>query len=339
MMRFFSPDLAIDLGSSTTRIYLRGEGVVVSEPSLIAVRQIGKHAGEIVAAGAEARALLGRVPQGIGVVSPVVGGVITDFDNMDSMLRIAGERRRVFTRMRRPRVVVAVPFDLTAVERRAVVESTLRAGGREVRLVPKVIAAAIGLDLPYRESTGQFILDFGQSTTEMCVVSASGVATSHTERTGSASLDAALKTYVRRKCNLLIGDATAELLKHRLGSASPVDDGARVEIRGRNLISGNPAAAELASEDVREALEDPVSTLIDQVCATLERTPPELAGDLYRRGIMLIGGGSLLEGLDRRLHEATGLAVVRPEDPRNVVIQGASRIVDDLAAHAGLFVE
>lgn len=338
MLKFVAPDLAIDLGCSTTRIYLRGEGVVVSEPSLIAVRKCGKRAGEAVAAGEAAHEMKGRVPEGIEVVAPVSGGVITDFESMDTMLRLAGQKKRVFSRLRRPSIVVSVPSDLTKVERRAVVESTMRAGGREVRLVPKVMAAAVGLGLPLRDPAGNFIVDFGHGTTEIAVVAASGIAASYTERSGSADLDAALKTFVRRKCNLLIGDGTAERIKRLLGSANPSDDMCSVEVRGRNLITGKPGAAELNSEDVREALHESVSALVDKVCDTLERTPPELAGDLLQRGITMIGGGSMLEELDVRLAEATGVPVTLAEDPRNIVIRGAGKIANEPYAFERLFV-
>ncbi|MFK7895374.1 MAG: rod shape-determining protein [Myxococcota bacterium] len=337
MANFFAPDLAIDLGSSTTRIFLRGEGLVVSEPSLIAVRHTGKRAGEVIAAGDAAKAMVGRVPEGVEVISPVLGGVITDFDRMDKMLRLAGQEKRVFSRLRRPRIFVAVPTDLTNVERRAVVESTLRAGGREVRLVSKLMAATVGLGVPERDSTGRFIVDFGHGTTEIGVVAASGMATSFIERAGSASLDAALKTFVRRKCNLLIGDDTAEQLKRHMGSASPTNDMCAVEVRGRSLITGKPGAAELNSEDVREALDASGSALVEKVCETLERTPPELAGDLVHRGLTLIGGGSMLEYLDLRLAEETGLPVTLAEDPRNVVIRGMGKIASAPESFGRLF--
>lgn len=337
MLNLCAPDLAIDLGCSTTRIYLRGEGIVVSEPSLIAIRKAGKKTGEVIAVGAEAKAMIGRVPEGIEVIAPVSGGVIIDFDSMDSMLSLAGEQNRVFSRFRRPRIYVAVPNDLTNVERRAVVESTMRAGGREVRLIPKMMAAAVGLGLPFSESTGHFILDFGHETTEIGVVASSGIATSYTERVGSAALDAALKTFLRRKCNLLIGDGTAEQIKRHLGSAIPTDDMSSVEVRGRSLITGKPSAVELNSEDVREATHACVSSLVDKVSETLERTPPELAGDLVHRGITMIGGGSMLEYLDVRLAEATGLPVNLAEDPRNAVIKGAGKIASDPDSFKNLF--
>ena len=330
-MAWINRDLAIDIGCSTTRIYLRGRGVVVEEPSLVAVRQGGRESGSVVAVGSAASRMVGRAPAEISIVAPVAGGVIADFECMDAMLRLLSPDRRWLAAFRRPRIVVPVPLDLSAVERRAVYESALQAGARDVLLIHKLMAAAIGLGLPVSRPTGHCIVDLGGGTTEVGVLSLSGVVVSNTTRIGGAALNEALKDYVRRKCNLLIGDQTAERLKIQMGSAYPLDpedDAEALEIRGRDLISGVPKTVELCSEEVREALEEPVAAIVASVRDCLERTPPELAADLFERGILLVGGGSLLAHLDHRLREATGLAVVRAEDPMRAVVKGAGRVVD-----------
>lgn len=322
-------DVAIDLGGSTVRIFVRGEGLVISEPNLVAVREGGRRDGEIVAVGSAASQMLGRTPANIRIVRPVEGGVIRDFEGMEALLRCLAPKRRFLDSFRRARVVVGVPLDCSPVESRAVYETIVRTGGRDVQLVPKTIAAAIGLDLSIDRPSGHFILDIGGGTTEIGVISSSGIVTQSSSRTGGAGLNDAIRSYVKRKCNLLIGDQTAERLKIQMGTAYPIDDMYSAEICGRDLISGVPKTIQVNSEELREALEEPVSAIVESVRETLERTPPELASDLYDRGIMMVGGGSLLPNLDFRLREATGLPVILAEDPTNAVVLGVGAILED----------
>ncbi len=329
-------DLAIDLGCSTTRIYVRGEGLVVSEPSLVAVRRSGRAGGEVLAVGSAASRMLGRAPADVSIVAPLRGGVVSDFECTDALLQHLAPRPRLLDGLRRPRVVVAVPQDLSAVERRAVYEAAVQLGGREIRLVPKLLAAAIGAGLSVDRPTGHFVVDVGGGTTEIGVLSMSGIVAASSARVGGSAMNEALRGYVKRKCNLLIGDPTAERLKIQLGTAYPTDDMCSLEVRGRDLISGVPKTAEISSEEAREALEEPVAALVERVRETLESTPPELAADIFERGIVLVGGGSLLANLDFRLREATGLAVIRAEDPLGAVVMGAGRVLEDPASYEGI---
>jgi rod shape-determining protein MreB len=329
-MRSWSRDLAIDLGTVTTRIYVRGRGLLVSEPSLVAVRQgVVGGSEEIVAVGAAAERIAGRTPEGISIVHPVRAGVLSDFDRVDVMLRTLSPRRSVLDRFLRPRVLVTVPLDLSVVERRAVYESALDAGARRVGLVPKVVAAALGAGLPIEQPIGQLVVSLGGGTTEIAVLACGGVVTASTSRVGARALDEALRGYVKRKYNLLIGEQTAERLKIELGTACPIDDMLSLEIRGRDLVSGVPRAVLISSEETREALIEPVATIVEYVLATLEKTPPELSGDLAERGIVMVGGGSLLNDLDRLLSERTGLPVFRADNPLDATVLGAGRILEE----------
>ncbi len=335
-MGWLHRDLALDIGGSTVRIHARGEGVVVSEPNVVALRRGGRRSDEVLAVGAAARSMIGRAPPDVSIVRPVSGGAVADFGCLDELLHRLIPRPRLGGWLRRPRMVVPIPFGLTEVERRAVVECAWRAGGREIRLIPKIVAAAIGMGLPVDRPAGHFVLDLGDGTTEMGVLSLSGAVTTHSARVGSAEMNAALQDYVRRKCNLLIGEPTAERLKLELGSAFPSDDLKTVEVRGRDLFSGVPRTVEIASEEAREALEEPVAAIVAHVRHTLEHTPPELSADVAERGIALVGGGSLLAGLDVRLREATGLPVIRADDPLKAVVIGAGRVLEDPHAFARL---
>ncbi|MEE8166975.1 MAG: rod shape-determining protein [Myxococcota bacterium] len=333
----FSRDLAIDLGCSAARIYTRGEGLVVSKPNIIAVRRNGRDSREIFAIGSAASRMIGRTPPDISIVHPVKGGAIFDFECMDAVLRCLAPKKGLFDGLRRPRFVVAVPFDLSEVERRAVYEIAAQAGGRDIRLIPKIMAAAIGLGLPIKRPSGHLVLDIGGGTTEIGVLSLSGVVTASSLRVGGMSMNDALRSYVKRKCNLLIGDQTAERLKIQIGTAYPTDDVFSLEIRGRDLISGVPKTVEINSEEAREALEEPVSAIVASLRDTLERTPPELSADIFERGIVMVGGGSLLANLDFRLREAVGLPVIRAENPMNAVVSGAGRVLEDPRAFEGLW--
>lgn len=333
----FTQDVAVDLGCSTVRVYVRGKGLVAVEPNVVAVRKSGPQSGEVLAVGVEAAHMLGRTPQEVAVVRPVRGGAIADLDCMEAMLRHLADETGFIGALRRPRLTVPVGLDLSSVERRAVTECGRQIGAREVRMIPKVVAAAVGLGLSEEQPQGQFLLDVGGGTTEAAVVSISGVVASRTIRIGGASLNEALIGYVRRKFNLLIGDETAERLKLVLGTAHPTDLLRKLEIRGRDLISGVPKAIEIGSEETREALEESVTEIVDVVAELLESAPPEVASDIFGQGLVLIGGGSLLGQLDVRLREATGLAAVRADDATNTVVMGAGRILEEPERFAGLF--
>jgi rod shape-determining protein MreB and related proteins len=333
----FTQDVAVDLGCSTVRVYVRGKGLVAVEPNLVAARKSGPRCGEVLSVGVEAAHMIGRTPQEVAVVRPVRGGAIADLDCMEAMLRHLAHETGFLGALRRPRLTVPVPLDLSSVERRAVEECGRQIGAREVRMVPKVVAAAIGLGLSEERPEGHFILDIGGGTTEAAVVSISGVVSSRSLRMGGASLNDALVNYVRRKFNLLIGDETAERLKLVLGSAHPTDLVRKLEVRGRDLISGVPKAVEIGSEETREALEECVGEIVAVVTELLEGTPPEVASDIFSQGLILIGGGSLLGQLDLRLREATGLVAVRADDATNVVVLGAGKILEDAESYAGLF--
>jgi rod shape-determining protein MreB len=324
-----SRDLAIDIGGSTTRIFVPGEDLVLAQPSVVAVRQSGSDCGRIVAVGSAASRMRGRTPVDVRILHPVKGGVVSDLDCMEAILRCLAPKKRYFDGLRRPRVVVATAHDLSPVERRAIYESVVRAGAREVVFISKIMAAAIGLGLPVALPSGHFILDVGGSTTSFGVLSLSGIVTSNSSRIGGTTMNDALRSYVKRKCNLLIGDQTAERLKIQMGTAYPTDDMCLLEIRGRDRISGVPKTVEINSEETREALEEPVAAIVASVRETLESIPPELSADIFERGIMMVGGGSLLANLDFRLREATGLSVIRAEDPINVVVKGAGRVLED----------
>ncbi len=333
----FTQDVAVDLGCSTVRVYVRGKGLVAVEPNLVAARKSGPSCGEVLSVGVEAAHMIGRTPQEVAVVRPVRGGAIADLDCMEAMLRHLAHETGFLGTLRRPRLTIPVPLDLSSVERRAVQECGKQIGAREVRMLPKVVAAAVGLGLSEERPQGHFILDIGGGTTEAAVVSISGVVTSRTLRMGSSSLNEALQSYVRRKFNLLIGDETAERLKLVLGSAYPLDPVRKLEIRGRDLISGVPKSVEIHSEETREALEESVAELVGVVCDLLQQTPPEVASDIFSQGLVLIGGGSLLGQLDLRLREATGLVAVRADDGTNTVVMGAGRILEDPESYEGLF--
>lgn len=336
-MGFLSPDLAIDLGTSHTRIFVKGEGVVLSEPSLLAVRQKRSGTEEVVAIGDEASAMQGRLPREVSIVEPLAGGAVSNSESLGRMLRCFFEKRRLVSGMRRPQTVVVVPLDLTTVERFAVDESVAFAGSRRVQLLPSLLAAAVGLSFPIREPLGHFIIDLGKGTTEMGAVSLSGVVTSSSARRGGSSLNSALREYVRAKRNLLIGEQTAERLKQELGTALPCDDMEAIEIRGRDLIAGVPSGARIDREDVRDAIDKSIAQIVTRVSKTLERVPAEIAGDLYQTGLVMVGGGSLLTDLDRRLCDATGLHVVRAENATTAAVEGAGRVVESPDEFSALF--
>ncbi|MCI4398518.1 MAG: rod shape-determining protein [Acidobacteria bacterium] len=323
---FLSNDLAIDLGTAYTLVYVKGKGITVREPSIIAVNQ---KTGKVEAVGTEAKQMLGRTPGNILAIKPMRDGVIADFEHTERMLDYFIKKahdRRSFVR---PRIVIGVPSQITQVEKRAVRESAYRAKASEVALVEEPMAAAIGAGMPITEPTGNMIVDIGGGTTDVAVISMAGIVYSQTVRVAGNEMDEAIVQYIKRKYNLLIGERTAEDVKIRLGSAYPLDKEESMEIKGRDLTDGIPKTLVVTSEEVREALSRPVSIVIGAVKEALEQTPPELAADIVDRGIVLAGGGALLKNLDKRLREETGLPVLVADDPLSVVVLGAGKMLQD----------
>ena len=331
ILGWFSNDLAIDLGTANTLVYARGQGIVVSEPSVVAVVKDGRGPDKVRAVGREAKEMLGRTPGTIVAIRPMKDGVIADFEVTEAMLRYCIERvHNRSSNLVRPRIVIAVPSGITSVEQRAVKEAALSAGAREVYLVEEPMAAAIGAGLPVTEPSGNMIVDIGGGTTEVAVISLSGVVYSNSARVGGDKMDEAIINYVKRRYNLLVGERTAELIKIDIGTAFPVDDLKSMEVKGRDLVAGVPKTLEIKSDEVREALQEPVNAVVESVKVALERTPPELAADIVDKGIVMVGGGALLSNLDILLREETGLPVMLAEDPLTAVALGTGRCLDEL---------
>jgi rod shape-determining protein MreB len=330
ILGWFSNDLAIDLGTANTVVYAKGQGIVVSEPSVVAVTRDGRGVDRVTAVGTAAKEMLGRTPGNIVAIRPMKDGVIADFEITEAMLRYFIERVHDRKRMIRPRIVIAVPSGITSVEKRAVRESAISAGAREVYLIEEPMAAAIGAGLPVTEPSGNMIIDIGGGTTEVAVISLAGVVYSNSARVGGDKMDEAIINYIKRKYNLLIGERTAELIKMEIGTACPTDEIESMEVKGRDLVAGVPKILEIKSEEVREALSEPVNQVVEAAKIALERTPPELAADIVDKGIVLVGGGSLLRNLDVLLREATGLPVMLAEEPLTAVAIGTGRTLDEL---------
>jgi len=327
----FSSDLAIDLGTANTLVYVRGKGLICSEPSVVAVAPDPSGRGEkVLAVGHEAKEMLGRTPGGIRAVRPIKDGVIADFEITEAMLRYFIQRAHNRRKLVRPRIVICVPPCITSVEKRAVRESALSAGAREVYMIEEPMAAAIGAGLDVTAPTGNMVVDVGGGTTDVAVISLSGIVTSRSIRCGGDAMDEAIINYVKRKYNMLIGERTSEAIKVTIATASPTAKTATMEIKGRDLVAGIPKVVVTSSEEIREALVEPVSQIVETVHLTLERTPPELAADIVDRGIMLVGGGSLLRDLDTVLRQETKLPILRSEDPFTAVVHGAGRALDSL---------
>ena len=327
----FSNDLAIDLGTANTLIYAKGKGIVLSEPSVVAVCQNERGPDKVRAVGTRAKEMLGRTPGHIVAIRPMKEGVIADFEITEAMLRYFITRVHDRKRMVRPRIVIAVPSGITEVEKRAVKESAMLAGAREVYLIEEPMAAAIGAGLDVTAATGNMVVDIGGGTTDVAVISLSGIVTSRSIRTGGDKMDEAIINYVKRKYNLLIGERTAEIIKITIGTAYPGDEIETMEVKGRDLVAGVPKILEIKSDEVREALSEPVNAVVESVKIALERTPPELAADIVDKGIVLVGGGSLLRNLDYLLRESTGLPVMLAEDPLTAVAIGTGRTLEDFA--------
>ncbi len=317
--------MAVDLGTATTLVYLRGRGIVLSEPSVVA---IDSRSGDVLAVGADAKRMLGRTPGTITAIRPLKDGVIADFDVTEQMLRHFIQRVHQ-NRWAHPRVVVCVPSGVTGVERRAVEEATISAGARAAYLIEEPMAAAIGAGLPVAEATGSMIVDIGGGTTEVAVISLAGIVVSQSVRIAGDEMDEAIISYMKKEFKLMIGSQTAEELKIEIGSAYPLDPEQEAEIRGRDLVTGLPKTLVISSEEIREAMNEPVQAIIDAIKATLDKTPPELAADIMDRGIMLAGGGSLLQGISERVRDETQMPVHRAESPLTCVVVGSGRSLEE----------
>ena len=322
-----SHDLAVDLGTANTLIYVRGKGVLLKEPSVVAIH---KDTQQVLAVGAEAKNMLGRTPGSIEAIRPLKDGVIANFEITEIMLRHFIRKVHNRKTLVRPRIIVCVPSGITQVERRAVRDSAESAGAREVFLIEEPMAAAIGVGLPIQEASGNMILDIGGGTTEVAVISLAGIVYSKSIRVGGDEMDESILNHVKRSYNLLIGERTAEEVKIQIGSAYPMDDRRTMEVKGRDLMTGVPKAIIITDEEVREALNGPVQSIVDVVKIALERTPPELSSDIVDKGIMLAGGGGLIRGLDILLREETGLPITVAEDPLIAVVMGTGKVLDEI---------
>jgi len=324
---YFSSDLAIDLGTANTLVYIRGKGIVLREPSMVVVDDRN---GRIQAVGLEAKDMLGKTPANIRAIRPMKDGVIADFETTEKMLQYFIKKTRTGNQFLKPRIVIGIPSEITQVERRAVRDAALRARANEVFLIEQAMAAAIGADLPITEPGGNMIVDIGGGTTDVAVISLSGVVIAKSIRIASNEMDEAIIQYIKKKYNLLIGERTAEQVKIKIGSAFPLDEPLEMEIKGRDLTYGIPKTLNINDSEIREALEGVVQTLIEVVKNTLEKTPPELAADIVDRGIILCGGGALLKNMDKRLREETSLPIFIADDPLSSVVLGAGKILENL---------
>ena len=327
ILGLFSNDLAIDLGTANTLVYVKGKGIALREPSVVTVQKDSKH---VLAVGSEAKAMVGRTPENIMAIRPMKDGVIANFEITEAMLRYFIQKvhnRKTFVR---PRMVICVPSGITQVERRAVRDSAENAGAREVYLIEEPMAAAIGVGLPVEEPGGSMVVDIGGGTTEVAVISLAGIVYAQSVRVGGDEMDEAIISYIKRNYNLLIGERTAEEIKIQVGSAYEIGERKTLEIKGRDLVAAIPKTVVITDEEVRDSLSEPVSAIVETVRGALERTPPELAADIVDRGIVLAGGGGLLRGIDVLLKEETGLPVTVAEDPLSAVVMGTGKVLDEL---------
>jgi rod shape-determining protein MreB len=325
-LTFLGRDMAVDLGTANTLVYVRGRGIVLNEPSVVA---LNTNNGQVVAVGVEAKRMIGRTPGNIVAVRPLKDGVIADFDVTERMLRYFIQKVHKRTRMAKPRIVVAVPSGITGVEQSAVKEAGHQAGARKVYIIEEPMAAAIGAGLPVNEPTGNMVVDIGGGTTEVAVISLGGIVTSQSIRIGGDELDQAIITFGKKEHSLMLGERTAEEIKLALGSAFPSKEEPHAEIRGRDLVSGLPKTVLISAAEIRRAIDEPINLIIDAVKSTLDKCPPELAGDVMDRGIALTGGGALLRGLDQRIREETGMPVNIADSPLDSVVLGTGKCVDD----------
>jgi rod shape-determining protein MreB len=328
-MSFIGRDMAIDLGTANTLVYVRGRGIVLNEPSVVAINQ---DTGGILAVGLEAKKMIGRTPGNIVAIRPLKDGVISDFDTTERMLRYFIQKVHKRRHFAKPRLVVCVPSGITGVEQRAVKDAGYAAGARKVYIIEEPMAAAIGAGLPIHEPTGNVVVDIGGGTTEIAVISLGGIVTVQSIRVGGDELDQAIITWIKREYSLLLGERTAEEIKMAIGSAFPAVGEPDAEIRGRDLVTGLPKTILVTAEEIRKAIDEPVSRIVEAVKTTLDSCPPELSGDIMDRGIVLTGGGALLHGLDERLRHETGIAVHIAENPLNAVVMGTGRCIEEFEA-------
>jgi len=327
LLGLFSNDMGIDLGTATTLVYIKNQGIVLCEPSVVAV-QAGT--SNVLAVGEEAKRMLGRTPGNIVAIRPMRNGVIADFEITEAMLRYFIKKVHNSRRLVRPRMVIAIPSGITEVEKRAVKDSALHAGAREVYMVEEPVAAAIGVGLPIHEPSGSMIIDIGGGTTEMAVISLAGIVFSKSIRVAGDEMDEAIINYLKKTYNLMIGERTSEEIKVRIGSAYPLDEELTMDVRGRDLVAGLPKMITVSSEEIREAFAEPIAQIVETIRMTLERTPPELSADLMEKGLILAGGGSLLRGLDKLISEETGLPVHIAEDPLTAVALGTGKVLSEI---------
>ncbi|MBU4201355.1 MAG: rod shape-determining protein [Verrucomicrobia bacterium] len=323
----FSNDMGIDLGTANSLVYVKDRGIVLREPSVVAI-QTGTT--RVLAVGEEAKRMLGRTPGNITAIRPMKDGVIADFEITEAMLRYFIRKVQNHRIMVKPRIIISVPSGITEVEKRAVKDSAMHAGAREVYLIEEPMAAAIGVGLPVQEPAGNMIVDIGGGTTEVALISLAGIVFSRSVRVGGDEMDEAIIQYMKRVYNLMIGERTAEQIKISIGSAYPLSEEISIEVKGRDLVAGLPKTLTLTSEEVREALHEPVSTIVEAIRFTLERCPPELSADLVDRGLVLAGGGALLKGLDKLIAEQTGLPVHIADDPLSAVAEGTGMVLHEL---------
>ncbi len=326
----FSNDLAIDLGTANTLIYVKGKGIVSCEPSVVAVQRDARGGKRVLAVGRDAKEMLGRTPGNIHAVRPLRDGVIADFEITEAMLRHFIERAHNRRTLVKPRIIICVPFGITEVEKRAVKESAESAGAREVYLIEEPMAAAIGAGLPITEPSGNMVVDIGGGTTEVAVISLAGIVYSQSVRVGGDKMDEAIVAYMKRKYNLAIGEQTAERIKMTIGNAYAVEPQQSMEVKGRDMVAGVPKTVVVNSDEVREALSEPTNAIVEAVLVALERTPPELAADIVDKGIVLTGGGALLKNIDVLLREETGLPVMVCDDPISAVVLGSGKTLDHI---------
>lgn len=323
----FTNDVGIDLGTANTLIYVKGRGIVLNEPSVVAVE---KSSGKVIAVGHEAKNMLGKTPEDIMAIRPMKDGVIADFEITEEMLRAFIQKVQKRKPLIRPRMVVCVPSGITEVEKRAVRDSAEHAGAREVYLIAEPIAAAVGVGLPVDQPSGNMIIDIGGGTTEIAVIALSGIVNDISVRVGGDEMDEAVVNYIKKTYNMLIGDQTGEMIKKKIGSAFPLDEEIEMEVKGRDLVAGIPKTLIINSAEIRESLREPILAIVEAVRMSLERTPPELAADIVDTGIVMTGGGSLLRGLDALLREETNLPINIVKDPLSCVVMGAGKVLADL---------
>jgi rod shape-determining protein MreB len=336
LIGFMSNDVAIDLGTANTLVYVRGRGIVINEPSVVAVEKATR---KVLAVGREAKEMLGRTPQAIDAVRPLKDGVIADFEMTEELLRKFITRVQKHRFLVHPRIIVSVPSGITEVEKRAVRDSAERAGAREVFLVAEPISAAIGVGLPVGKAMGNMIIDIGGGTTEIAVMTLNDIVHNTSLRVAGDKMDEAIQQYIKRAYNLLIGDRTAERIKMEIGSAFPLEEELELEIKGRDLIGGIPKTIKVTSVEIREALQEPIIAIVEALKQSLEQTPPELASDIVDRGIVMTGGGSLLRGLDMLLREATNLPITVAQDALLCVVLGCGKILDDMVTFESIIMK